>query len=158
LRGFCRNTNLSILHSYFSGKNYSSKVYTPLEKVVVLGIQSTEKLSLLFLDFSMIFNRFYKFQLKHIKGENLFTPSPLEVFKSSQPYPRFPSPEPGGEGELAGGKVEHGVANKRRGSAIGLTTECLAVVARPEGSPASGGGAGATGPRRLEVRRGKGLS
>jgi hypothetical protein len=51
--------------------------------------------------------------------------------------------------------VEHGVANKRRGSAIGLTTECLAVVARPEGSPASGGGAGATGPRRREVRRGE---
>jgi hypothetical protein len=31
-----------------------------LDKVVVLVILSTEKLDSLFLDFSMIFNRFYK--------------------------------------------------------------------------------------------------
>jgi hypothetical protein len=43
-----------------------------LEKVVVLVILSTTKLSLLFLDFSTMFNRFYKFQLKHIKEERIY--------------------------------------------------------------------------------------
>jgi hypothetical protein len=51
---FCRNIDLGILHFYFSSKNCSSKVYTTLEKVVVLGTQNTAKLSLLFLDFSTI--------------------------------------------------------------------------------------------------------
>jgi uncharacterized low-complexity protein len=50
---------------------------------------------------------------------NLFTPSPLEVLIPSQPCPRFPSPEPGGEGELADGEVEHGVANKCRDKRLG---------------------------------------
>jgi hypothetical protein len=33
---FCRITDLDILHFYFSSKNYSSKVYTYMEKIVVL--------------------------------------------------------------------------------------------------------------------------
>jgi hypothetical protein len=70
---FYRITDLGISHSYFSSKNENSKVYTPLEKVVALGTQSTTKLGLLFLDFSAIFNRFYKSQLKHIKGIESFS-------------------------------------------------------------------------------------
>jgi hypothetical protein len=49
-----RITDLGILHFYFSSKNCSSKVYTNLKKVVDLVTLSTAKLSLLFLDFSMI--------------------------------------------------------------------------------------------------------
>jgi hypothetical protein len=52
--GLCRITDLGILLFNFSSKNYSSKVYTYLEKVVVLVTQSTAKLSLQFLDFSTI--------------------------------------------------------------------------------------------------------
>jgi hypothetical protein len=48
---FYRNTNLGILHFYFSSKKCSSKVYTYLQKVVVLVTLSTKKLGLLFLDF-----------------------------------------------------------------------------------------------------------
>jgi hypothetical protein len=51
---FCRITDLGILLFNFSSKNYSSKVYTYLKKVVVLVTQSTKKLGLLFLDFSTI--------------------------------------------------------------------------------------------------------
>jgi hypothetical protein len=43
-----------------------------MDKVVVLGTQSTTKLGLLFLDFSTIFNRFYKSQPKHIKEYRIF--------------------------------------------------------------------------------------
>jgi hypothetical protein len=39
-----------------------------MEKVVVLGTQSTTKLSLQFLDFCTILNEFYKFQVQHTKG------------------------------------------------------------------------------------------
>jgi hypothetical protein len=48
---FFTNIDLGILHFYFSCKNCSSKVYTSLEKVVVLVTLSTTKLGLLFLDF-----------------------------------------------------------------------------------------------------------
>jgi hypothetical protein len=50
--GFCRITDLGILLFNFSSKNYTSKVYTRFEKVVVLVTRSTKKLGLLFLDFS----------------------------------------------------------------------------------------------------------
>jgi hypothetical protein len=43
---FCRNIDQEILHFYFSSKNCSSKVYTSLEKVVVLVTLSTTKLGL----------------------------------------------------------------------------------------------------------------
>jgi hypothetical protein len=52
LGGFCRITDLGILLFNFSSKNYSSKVYTYLEKVVVLVTMSTTKLGFPFLDFS----------------------------------------------------------------------------------------------------------
>jgi hypothetical protein len=52
--GFCRITDLGILHLYFSSKTCRSKVYTYVEKVVVVATLSTAKLSLLFLDISMI--------------------------------------------------------------------------------------------------------
>jgi hypothetical protein len=69
---FYRITDLGILQFYFSSESCamfgteprhtsSSKVYTPLEKVVVFVTLRTTKLGLLFLDFSTIFNRFYKF-------------------------------------------------------------------------------------------------
>jgi hypothetical protein len=66
--GFCRITDLGILHFNFSSKTCSSKVYTCLEKVVVIVTQSTTKLSLHFLEFSKILYRIYKLQLKHNKG------------------------------------------------------------------------------------------
>jgi hypothetical protein len=65
MRGFCKITDLGILLFNFSRRNYSSKVYTYLEKVVVLVTLSTTKLSLPFLDFSMILYRFYKFRPTH---------------------------------------------------------------------------------------------
>jgi hypothetical protein len=52
LGGFCIITDLVILLFNFSSRNYSSKVYTYLEKVVVLVTLSTTKLALQFLDFS----------------------------------------------------------------------------------------------------------
>jgi hypothetical protein len=70
--GFCRITDLGILHFYFSSKDCISEVYTYLEKVVVLVTLSTANLSLLFLDFSTILNRFYKFQPIHSKGVRIF--------------------------------------------------------------------------------------
>jgi hypothetical protein len=69
---FCSNTNLSILHFYYSSKNYSSKVYTSFEKVVVPVTLSTEKLSLLFLDFSKIFNQFFKLLDQTTKQGTIF--------------------------------------------------------------------------------------
>jgi hypothetical protein len=70
--GFCIITDLGILLFNFSSKNYSSKVYTYLDKVVVLVTRSTKKLSLLFLDISTIFYRFYKFQPTHEEGYRIF--------------------------------------------------------------------------------------
>jgi hypothetical protein len=116
------------LHFYFSSKSYSSKIYTPLEKVVVSVTLRITKLGLLFFDFSTIFNRFYKLQPFHPKRiESLCKQAP-ESLNSSQLYPRFLTLAPGGEGELAGGEVRHGVANKRGGLAIKLTLFRLVVV------------------------------
>jgi hypothetical protein len=54
---------------------------------------------------------------------------------------------------LAGSEVGHGEANKRQGSAIGLTRDRLVVEIRPGRSLASGGGgAEAARPRRLGRR------
>jgi hypothetical protein len=155
--GFCRNIDLGILLSNFSSKNYSSKVYTYMEKVVVIVTQSTTKLSLPFLDFSTILYRFYKFQPTH-RGwvESLCTQAP-RIFKSSQMCPRFPTLCPDGGGVLTGGEVRLGEANKRAGSAIGLTLDRLVVKVRPGRSPASGsGGAVAARPRELGFRREEG--
>jgi hypothetical protein len=92
--GFCRITDLGILLSNFSNKNYSSKVYTYLKKVVVLVTQKTTKLSLPFFDFSTILYRFYKFQPTHKEGvESLCTQAP-GTFKSSQLYPSLLRPDP----------------------------------------------------------------
>jgi hypothetical protein len=77
---FCRITDLGILHFYFSSKNCSSKVYTYLEKVVVLVTLSTTKLSLLLLEFSTILKQIYKFQLYHTKGEESFYEETLGTF------------------------------------------------------------------------------
>jgi hypothetical protein len=49
--GFCRITDLGILHFNFSSRNCSSKVYTCFGKVVALVTQSTTKLSLHFFGF-----------------------------------------------------------------------------------------------------------
>jgi hypothetical protein len=78
--GFCRITDLEISHSNFSNKNYSSKVYAYLKKVVVLVTKSTTKLDLPFFDFSTILYRFYKFQSKHTKGEDPFCKQTLGTF------------------------------------------------------------------------------
>jgi hypothetical protein len=72
LGGFCRITDLGILLFNFSSKNYSSKLYTYLAKVVVPVTLSTEKLSLLFLNFFTIFNQFYKLLDQTIKLGRIF--------------------------------------------------------------------------------------
>jgi hypothetical protein len=59
---FCRNTDLGILHFNFSSKKQNSNVYTYFVKVVVLITETTEKLVLQFLDFSVILYGFYKVQ------------------------------------------------------------------------------------------------
>jgi hypothetical protein len=69
--GFCRITDLGILLFNFSSKNCSSKVYTYLGKVAVLVTQSSTKLDLQFLDFSVILYGFYKVQPKHYKGQRI---------------------------------------------------------------------------------------
>jgi hypothetical protein len=121
--GFCRNIDLGILLFNFSSKNYSSKAYTYVKKVVVFVTQSTTKLSLLFFDFSTILYRFYKILLKLTKGvESICTQAP-GTFESSQMCPRFPTPYPDGGGALGSGEVRLGEANKRAGSAIGLTLD-----------------------------------
>jgi hypothetical protein len=92
--GFCRNIDLGILLFNFSSKNYSSKVYTYLEKLVVLVTQSTTKLSLPILDFSTSLYRFHKFQPTHKEGvESLCTQAP-GTFKPSQLYPSPLRPDP----------------------------------------------------------------
>jgi hypothetical protein len=49
---------------------------------------------------------------KHKGGKNLYAIGSLEILNSSQPYARFPPYGPDGGGVLAGGEMEHGVANK----------------------------------------------
>jgi hypothetical protein len=66
--GFCKKHRSRDFTFQFFKKNQSSKVYTCFEKVVALVTQSTTKLSLQFLDFSVIFYDFSKLQLKHTKG------------------------------------------------------------------------------------------
>jgi hypothetical protein len=92
LCGFCRNTNLSILLSNFSSKNHNSKVYTYLEKVVVLVTLSTEKLSLLFLDFSTILLDFTRCWTKSQNMEqSIYTADP-RAFKLLTHMPSVPPP------------------------------------------------------------------
>jgi hypothetical protein len=80
--GFCRITDLGILHFNFSSKNCSSKVYTCLEKVVVLVTHSTIKLSLHFFYYSVILYRIYKLQLKTLKGVRIILRrNPWKVLK-----------------------------------------------------------------------------
>jgi hypothetical protein len=80
--GFCRVIDLGILHFYFSSKNCSSKVYTYLEKVVVLVTISTEKLSLLFLDFLQFLIGFTSFSRSIAKGKESFCDSPPGTFQN----------------------------------------------------------------------------
>jgi hypothetical protein len=82
--------------------------------------------------------------------KNHFARRPLPTFEGSKMCPRSSPPYPNGGGVLTSGKVRLGEANKRARSAIGLTSERLAAEARPEMSPASGGGgAMAAQPRKL---------
>jgi hypothetical protein len=69
---FCRITDLGKMVFYFSCKNQSSKVYACFVENVVLVTQSTTKIGLQFLDFSVILYDFSKLQLKHTKGEETF--------------------------------------------------------------------------------------
>jgi hypothetical protein len=72
------------------------------------------------------------------------------TFKSFTVIPLAPPLGPDSDGKLAGGEVEHGQANKLRGSSIGLTRERLVEEDRPGKSPASGGGgAAAAQPQEL---------
>jgi hypothetical protein len=85
--------------------------------------------------------------------KNHFVRRPLPTFESSHLCPRPSPPYLDGGGMLAGGEVRLGEANKRARSAIGLTRDQLAAEARPEMSPASGGGgAVAARPRKPGFR------
>jgi hypothetical protein len=85
--------------------------------------------------------------------KNHFARRPLPTFESLHLCPRPSPPYPDGGGALAGGEVRLGEANKRARSAIGLTRDRLAAEARPEMSPASGGGGAlAARPRKLGFR------
>jgi hypothetical protein len=86
MHGFCRITDLGISPFNFSSKKYSSKVYTCFEKVVFLVTQSTIKLGLQFLDFSVILYDFSNLQLKHTKGVESICTRALGTFKLSQLY------------------------------------------------------------------------
>jgi hypothetical protein len=78
---------------------------------------------------------------------------PLETSKTFKNRPLVPPTGPNGGGVLTGGEVWHGEANKRQGSAIGLTRDRLVEEVRPGRSPASGGGgAEAARPQRLGRR------
>jgi hypothetical protein len=82
--------------------------------------------------------------------KNHFARRPLPTFEGSQLCPWPSPPYPDGGGAVAGSEVRLGEANKRARSAIGLTRDRLAAEARPEMSPASGGGgAMAARPRKL---------
>jgi hypothetical protein len=62
----------------FSNKNYNSKAYTYLEKVVVLVTLSTTKLSLLFLDFSTILIDFTRcWTQTQNREESFYTADPI---------------------------------------------------------------------------------
>jgi hypothetical protein len=56
------------------------------------------------------------------------------------------------QGELAGGKRRSEQVNKWHGRSIGLTTDRLRMVARPEVMPTSGGGAPTSA--RIPVKEG----
>jgi hypothetical protein len=63
-----------------------------LKKVVVLVTLSTEKFSLLFLDFSTIFNRFYKMLTKLQNREESFYAGDPRTFKTFTQIPSVPPP------------------------------------------------------------------
>jgi hypothetical protein len=94
-----------------------------LEKVVVLVILSIEKLGLLFLSFSTILNRFKNFSQNLVKGEESFYALDPITFKSLTDMPLAPPLGPDGDGELVGGEVGHGQANKRWGTVLRLTRD-----------------------------------
>jgi hypothetical protein len=78
-------------------------------------------LGLLFLDFSTIFNRFYKSQLKHIKGiESFSTRVPGHFLNLHNHALSLPFPGTDGDGEHRR-RGEARQANKRGKTAIGLT-------------------------------------
>jgi hypothetical protein len=88
-----------------------------------------------------------------VKGEESFYTLDPRTFKTLTIRPLAPHLGPDGDGELAGGEVGRGKANKRWGTAIGLTCDRLLVaVDRPGRSSASGGGA--TTGARTAVRKG----
>jgi hypothetical protein len=79
---FCRITDLGILHFNFSSKSCSSKVYTYLEKVVVLVTQSTTKLSLHFFGLFYDFISNLQVAVETQQGvKNHFARRPLELFE-----------------------------------------------------------------------------
>jgi hypothetical protein len=126
---FCRNIDLEILYFYFSSENCSSKVYTTLDKVVVLVTLSTAKLGLQFFGFFVILYEFYKVQLKYKKGvRNLFATRPLNSFPPSQIYPRIAQNTLEVSGALQCGPRPMGAARPRGIPATSPATtagECL---------------------------------
>jgi hypothetical protein len=160
--GFCRITDLDILHFYFSSKNCSSKVYTCFAKVVVLVTQSTTKLRLHFFGFFYDFIRILQDPVKaHKRGRSNLQTDPWN-FPNLTDLPLLLTHRP-----LQDSNPRIGIPAAQGGSppvrwhggTIELSLSQLAVVAWAEGSPASGGGRTVVArPRVLELRRGQGWS
>jgi hypothetical protein len=88
LGGFCRNTDLGILLFNFLSKNYSSKVYTYWEKVVVLVTLSTKKIGFAVFRFFCGFIRILQVAAKSTQsGKNRFAKRPLKRLNCSQICP-----------------------------------------------------------------------
>jgi hypothetical protein len=79
--GFCRTTDLGKRVSYFSCKNYGSKVYTCFVEIVVLVPKSTAKLDLQFLDFLRFYIDFRRCSLNTQGVKKLFASRPAEDLK-----------------------------------------------------------------------------
>jgi hypothetical protein len=166
---FCRITDLGILLSNFSRKNYSLKEYTCFRKVVVLVTQSTTKLDLQFLDFFWFSTDFTRcsWNTKGSEDPNYF--QALWRHKSPQPYPRF-APRPlevlgtlqcGPQARPAAESAGLQRGRGGRGSMTGRGTMGYPAVTDwwPEsglGSTGEGGYGGATARRspRAQCRRG----
>jgi hypothetical protein len=81
VHGFCKITDLGILHFNFSSNNCSSKVYTCFGKVVVLVTQSTTKLGFIFWIFLRFYIEFTSFCYNTQRGEDSFCEWPLGTFQ-----------------------------------------------------------------------------
>jgi hypothetical protein len=164
----CTNTDLGISHFNFSHKNLSSKVYTFFKKVVVLVTQSTTKLGLQFLYFSVILYNFSKLQLQHTKEVRFISRTdPWKVLvvhsyapgSQLQPRQEFRASYvvQGAWGGAAGripATSPAALAEEVAGEGLGVTGErCVCLHAVGRGLAGMGGGVRWRPPRERLLRR-----